>query len=59
MCYLIWGIGEMKKLKSGITQMRKYLWSMAVLVMLFVVVLSPMQAKASSEELTPEVLGND
>ncbi|MCR5460166.1 MAG: leucine-rich repeat domain-containing protein [Acetatifactor sp.] len=46
----------MKKLKSGITQVRKYLWSMTILVMLFVVMLSPMQAKASSEELTPEVL---
>ncbi len=36
--------------------MRKYLWSMTILVMLFVVMLSPMQAKASSEELTQEVL---
>ena len=46
----------MKKLEARLSWMTKHLWSVAALAMLFVLVLCPMQAKASSGELTPELL---
>ena len=46
----------MKKSIATRSLVTKYLWSMAVLVVFFAMALSPMQAKASSEELTPEIL---
>ncbi|MCR5460167.1 MAG: leucine-rich repeat domain-containing protein [Acetatifactor sp.] len=46
----------MKKIQAWLSWMAKHLWSVAALAMLFVLVLCPMQAKASSGELTPELL---
>nr|MCR5460168.1 leucine-rich repeat domain-containing protein [Acetatifactor sp.] len=46
----------MKKLQARLSWMKKYLWSMAVFAMLFVLALYPIQAKASSGELTQEIL---
>ncbi|MBR4731250.1 MAG: leucine-rich repeat protein, partial [Lachnospiraceae bacterium] len=46
----------MKKLQAELSRMTKSLWSMAIFAVLFVLVFCPLQAKASSEEQSAELL---
>ncbi len=46
----------MKKLQARLSWMTKHLWSVAIFAMLLVLAFCPMQAKASSGELTQELL---